>query len=62
MEHSKGSQKPFALVMIDLDDFKVINDNYGHIAGDDVLRAYRNADQEKSEICRFLLSLRRRRS
>jgi len=31
-------KKPFALVMVDVDNFKLYNDNYGHQAGDECLK------------------------
>jgi diguanylate cyclase (GGDEF)-like protein len=32
------NRKEFCILMIDLDDFKFINDNYGHVVGDNVMK------------------------
>lgn len=37
VERAKRRNTSFGLLMIDLNDFKTINDNYGHAAGDAVL-------------------------
>jgi len=36
------NREPHAIVLIDLDDFKSINDTYGHTMGDEVLKSFAN--------------------
>jgi diguanylate cyclase (GGDEF)-like protein len=38
IERCKRTGKPFSLAYMDLDDFKEVNDRFGHVAGDKVLR------------------------
>ncbi len=40
LRRSARSRRSFALVILDLDRFKEINDRYGHQAGDEALRAF----------------------
>lgn len=57
IERTKTSNLPFCLVMIDIDDFKVFNDTYGHYFGDIVLKHFskilNNSVSEPDLVARF---------
>lgn len=42
LERAQRSGKPASLAMLDIDLFKKVNDSYGHVAGDNVIRALAN--------------------
>lgn len=48
VERSKRSSEGFAVLFMDLDRFKDVNDQYGHEAGNDILRAV--ADEIRSAV------------
>ncbi len=50
-ERSKRYGQPLSICMFDIDDFKRINDSYGHMFGDEVLR---NLSRVASDIVRSL--------
>ena len=58
-EESRGRRyaRAFALLFIDVDEFKTVNDKYGHKVGDDVLRAVANEIQRSTRdsdvVCRY---------
>jgi diguanylate cyclase (GGDEF)-like protein len=39
-------ERPFSLLMLDIDNFKLVNDTFGHNAGDDAIRRLSKALQE----------------
>jgi diguanylate cyclase len=57
MARSRRHGKPLALALIDLDDFKALNDRHGHLAGDQVLvhlvRVLHESMRPSDALCRF---------
>ncbi len=57
LSRSRRGQLPVSLLMLDLDHFKRINDTYGHLAGDDVLKAFavlvRNCLRKEDLLARY---------
>lgn len=48
---AKRYQTPFSLIFYDLDDFKNINDRFGHLTGDKVLRTQAQLAKSNIRVC-----------
>ena len=57
LARSQRSARPLALVMMDIDHFKSINDTHGHLVGDEVLKEFTQRLQHVSRagdlLCRY---------
>jgi two-component system cell cycle response regulator len=53
----KRNKQPFSLAMLDLDHFKKVNDQYGHLVGDKVLASFasfiKNATRSSDTVIRY---------
>lgn len=57
IERSKRSKAPLTVLMLDLDEFKTLNDQYGHLRGDSALRVsaevLRRTLRKQDTVCRY---------
>jgi diguanylate cyclase (GGDEF)-like protein/PAS domain S-box-containing protein len=57
MSLAKRHSRPISIVMADIDHFKAVNDTFGHLAGDEVLRVFasliRNSYRASDICCRY---------
>ena len=60
LERSLRTERSAALFLLDLDNFKTINDTHGHAAGDLALRAAARTAAAESQELRYACALRRR--
>lgn len=57
IENALHSREPLSLILLDIDDFKKINDRFGHAIGDDILislaHSMRSCTRESDRACRL---------
>jgi len=57
LARTKRTREPLTVLMLDMDEFKLLNDTYGHVKGDQALRAtaevLRRTMRKADVLCRF---------
>jgi len=57
LERSKATTMPLSLIILDIDDFKIYNDSFGHQSGDTILKdiaaLLKNQSRKMDYVCRY---------